>query len=80
MNVIMRNNVFELSGTLYRVLHIDEPKDCIYAISLDRKNALPKYWSLSLFESADFQKLLRIVAPPAIGMIQVVHQLTSWFV
>lgn len=64
MNIILRNDVFELAGAHHRVLHVGGPHDRVYAIPLDGKNPLPKYWSRKLFESADFQKLLRGIAPP----------------
>lgn len=64
MNILLRNDVFDLDGTLYRVLHIGGPQDRVYAIRLGVKNPLPTHWDRQLFESADFRQRLRIVVPP----------------
>lgn len=64
MNPVFVNDVFKLSGSLFRVLYIGGPHDRLYAIDLGAKNPLPQHWSRSHFENPGFSKAVQFVDPP----------------
>ncbi len=66
MTPLFVNDVFKRDGKLYRTLFIGGVHGRLYAIPLDDKNPLPRYWDLETFNSPAFQKTILVVESPTV--------------